>query len=66
MSRHYKEIKNGRGTYLDIDNETYISIGKNGEDVMFRADGKVYGFDHINDLINAIDSEKAAYKCIEK
>lgn len=65
MSSHYKEIKNGNGTNLIIDDETYISIGKNGEDIMFRADGKVYGFNHINDLIDAIDGEKAIYKQID-
>lgn len=62
MSVNYKEVKNGNGTTLIINDETYIKIGKHGKDVWLRANGKLYCFNNINDLVNAIDGEKATYK----
>lgn len=65
MSRHYKPINNGYGTELTIktgtDDSAYISIGKDGTDIMLRGDGKVIAFDNWSDLINAIDVSKATY-----
>lgn len=64
MSRHYKEVKNGRGTTLTIGPDAYLSVGYSGEDVMIRGDGKVVAFDSWKDFVNAIDSEKSTYhKC---
>lgn len=68
MSRHYKTIKNGKGTILVIRDETedraansYISIGPNGTDIMIRGAGTVLAFDRWEDLISAIDASKAVY-----
>lgn len=67
MSSHYKEIKVGKGTTLVVrekGNEfcsAYISIGSNGKDIKLRGNGKVIAFDDWDDLIAAIDENKAAY-----
>ena len=61
MSRHYKEIKNGDGTDIIIDPEKYISIGKNGEDIMIGCNGKVISFDTFEKMVNAMDVAKSAY-----
>lgn len=63
MSRHFKEVKNGNGTVLTIGPVKYISIGPKGSDVTIRGNGKVVAFDKWDDLIDAIDIEKAAYVC---
>ena len=41
MSNHYKEVRNGNGTNLTIGPSTYISIGKNGKDIMIRCKNEV-------------------------
>lgn len=61
LSSHYKSIRNGKGTELWIGKETYLSVGKNGTDVMIRGNGIVVAFDDWNNFINAIDCKKAVY-----
>lgn len=65
MSQHYKSVNNGFGTELTIRKNSadsaYISIGKNGNDIMLRGNGKAIAFDTWNDLIDAIDVTKATY-----
>ena len=63
MSRRYKTVKNGKGTNLTIGPDEYISIGPKGLDVTIRGNGKVVAFDEWDDLVDAIDIEKAAYFC---
>lgn len=55
MSRHNKEVRNGRGTDLIIDNDSYIRVGKNGGDIAIRGNGKVFFFNKWADLISAIE-----------
>lgn len=55
MSSHNKEIRNGLGTNLIIDADSYIRVGKNGEDIAVRGNGKVFFFDKWADLISTID-----------
>lgn len=61
MSTHYKYVINGYGTVLCVDEETYISIGKKGENVTIRAKGKVIAFSSINNLVDALDPDKATF-----
>lgn len=62
MSRHYKEIKNGDGTSLAIDADNrYISIGKNGEDIMIGCNGKCIAFDSFEQMFNALSISKSTY-----
>lgn len=61
MSRHYKEIKNGKGTSLLISDDSYITVGPKETDIMLRGSGKVFAFDHWNDFIASIDPNKAVY-----
>lgn len=61
LSRHYKEVKNGKGTNLTISEEKYLSVGKNGEDVTIRGNGKVIAFNNWFDFVEAIDVGKASY-----
>ena len=56
-----KEIKNGNGTILMISEDSYISVDKNGKNIMLRAHGKVLAFDSFDDLVDAIDINKATY-----
>lgn len=55
MSSHNKEIRNGHGTDLIIDDDSYIRVGKRGEDIAIRGDGKVFFFDKWTDLISTIE-----------
>ncbi len=61
MGRNYKTIRNGRGTELMIGEGKYISAGAGGTDINIRGDGKVLAFDGWNDLVNAINEDKAVY-----
>ena len=65
MSSHYKEIRNGNGTNLTIGPSTYpsayISIGKDGKDIMIRCEHEVIAFNSLNDLIAALDKDKSIY-----
>ncbi len=61
MGRNYKTIRNGRGTELMIGEGKYISAGAGGTDITIRGDGKVLAFDGWNDLVNAINEDKAVY-----
>lgn len=56
-----KEISNGKGTNLTIGYGEYISIGKNGNNITVRGNGKVIAFDTWEQFIEAIDVNKAAY-----
>lgn len=58
MSRHYKPIKNGRGTELIITENDYISIGKDGTDIMMRCGRELLAFNSFEDMVNAINKEK--------
>ena len=60
MSSHYKELSNGDGTtlFLDRNKENYISVGKNGEDISLRFNGKVMHFPSLETLIEGIDMSK--------
>lgn len=55
MSSRNKEIRNGRGTDLIIDDDSYIRVGKRGEDIAIRGNGKVFFFDKWADLISTIE-----------
>lgn len=61
MSRHYKEISNNSGTNLTIGPGAYLSVGKDGTDIMVRGNGKVFAFDTWQDLIDSIDETKPVY-----
>lgn len=61
MGRNYKTIRNGRGTELMIGEGKYISAGAGGTDITIRGDGKVLAFGEWNDLVNAINEDKAVY-----
>ncbi len=61
MGRHYKDVKNGRGTDLNIGPGKYISVGPGGTDITVRGNGKVLAFDNWKDFVDAIDQEKSAY-----
>lgn len=65
MSRHYNEVKNGKGTNLIIGQGKYISVGPEGTDVTIRGNGKVVAFDKWEDLIESIDIGKTAYFCCD-
>lgn len=62
MSRYYKEIKNGDGTNLIIGPDSrYISIGKNGEDIMIGCNGKCIAFDSFEQMFDALSISKSTY-----
>lgn len=61
MSRNYKVVKNGNGTQLNISEESYISIGKNGNDIMIGCNGKCIAFDDFEKMFAAFDTKKASY-----
>lgn len=61
MSGHYRELKNGRGTDLTISEGRYLSVGKNGNDVTIRGNGRVIAFDKWDDLVDAIDITKSVW-----
>lgn len=61
MSNHYKEVRNGNGTDLTIGPSAYISIGKDGKDIMIRCEHEVIAFNSLNDLIAALDKDKSTY-----
>lgn len=61
MGRHYKDVKNGRGTDLTVGPGKYISVGPGGTDITIRGNGIVVAFDKWEDLIESIDVGKAAY-----
>lgn len=71
MSAKRKSIMNGSGTNLTIHESdiakqsAYISIGKDGTDIMIRGCGKVFGFNDWESFISAIDNTKAAYYKID-
>lgn len=62
LGRKYKEIKNGRGTTLQINQNDYISIGRGGEDVMLRCKDKVLVFQTWERFVGAVDPSKYSYK----
>jgi len=61
MGSGYKNIRNGRGTDLTIDEDKYISVGRCGENVTVRGNGLVIAFHSWSDFMAAIDVGKAAY-----
>ncbi len=65
-SSHYKSIRNSKGTEVWIRKGRYLSIGKNGTDIMIRGNGIVVAFDDWDSFINAIDYTKAVYCYQEK
>ena len=61
MGRDYKNIRNGKGTDLIIDNDKYISVGRCGENVTVRGNGLDIAFNGWFDFMAAIDVGKAVY-----
>ena len=61
MSGKYKTVMNGRGTCLEIGQGAYISVGKNGKDVVVRGKETVAAFPAWEDLISAINKEQSSY-----
>lgn len=61
VSRKYKEIKNGNGTTVQINQNDYISIGRSGEDIMLRCKEKVLAFQTWEQFVNVVDSSKCSY-----
>ncbi len=61
MGKNYKTVRNGKGTELMIGEGKYISAGAEGTDITIRGDEKVLAFDGWNDLVNAINEDKAVY-----
>ncbi len=59
MGTKYKKVQNGRGTCLCLGEDSYVSVGADGNDVAVRAKGKVIWFDKWADLVSAIDIKKA-------
>lgn len=66
LSSHYKNIRNSKGTEVWIGKGRYLSIGKNGTDIMIRGNGIVVAFDDWDSFINSIDCKKAVYCYQEK
>lgn len=58
MSRKYKEIGNGNGTTVQINQNDYISIGRGGEDIMLRCKDKVLAFHTWEEFVDAVDQAK--------
>jgi len=61
LSTHYKSASNGNGTELTIETGKYLSVRKNGTDIMIIGNGIVLAFDDWDSFINAIDHRKATY-----
>jgi hypothetical protein len=61
MGRNYKTVRNGKGTELIIGEGKYISAGAEGKNVTIRGNGKMLAFDGWDDLVNAINEDKAVY-----
>ena len=61
MSSHYKHIINGNGTDLTISDDKYISVGRDGYDIMLRCKDTVIGFESLEQLVEAIAKEKVPY-----
>ena len=61
MGSNYKIVRNGRGTSLEIGPESYASIGKGGRDVMVRGGGILLAFPSWEELLSAVNVEKASY-----
>lgn len=53
MSTHYKQLKVGRGIDLFINDNDYIKIGKNGNDITIRCDDYVLNFDNFKEMFKA-------------
>ncbi|MEY8356743.1 hypothetical protein AALB39_25800 [Lachnospiraceae bacterium 54-53] len=62
LGRKYKEIKSGRGTTLQINENDYISIGRCGEDVMLRCKDKVLAFQTWEQFVGEVEPSKCSYK----
>lgn len=62
VSWNYKEIRNGSGTTVQINQNDYISIGKGGEDIMLRCNDKVLAFSTWERFIAAVDQSKCSCK----
>lgn len=65
MARN-KSINNGNGTDLTISYGNYISVGKNGRDIVICGNGRTIFFDTWEDLVSAIDVAKSAFARDEK
>lgn len=61
MSTNYKQSKVGRGIDLYINDNDYIKIGKNGNDITIRCDDCVLNFDNFKEMITSFKPG-----CIEK
>ena len=61
MSAGYKTVRNGRGTCLEIGEESYLLVGKGGEEVMVRGKGLAAAFDSWEALLGALDMSRASY-----
>ena len=61
MSAQYKTVRNGRGTCLEIGAESYLLVGKGGEEVMVRGKGVVAAFDSWEAFLGALDMSGASY-----
>ena len=61
MSANCKTVGNGRGTCLEIGPESYLSVGKGGQNAMVRGKGVVAAFDSWEALVEALDRSKASY-----
>lgn len=62
VSRNYKEIRNGNGTTVQINQNDYISIGRGGEHIMLRCKDKVLAFSSWEQFIDAVDQSKCSCK----
>lgn len=62
LSRNYKEIKNGNGTTVQINQNDYISIGRGGESIMLRCKGRGLAFPTWEQFVDAVDQSKCSYK----
>lgn len=66
MSANYKTVKNGYGTKLEIGPGRYISIGRDGNHVVVRGNGRTVGFPSWEAFVSAIDVRKSSYCVSEK
>jgi rubrerythrin len=62
VSRNYKEIRNGNGTTVQINQDDYISIGRSGEHIIPHCKYKVLVFSTWEQFIAAVDQSKCNCK----
>ena len=60
MSAKCKTVGNGRGTCLEIGPESYLSVGKGGQNAMVIGKGDVAALDSCEALVGALPRIRAS------